>query len=136
MQTYALVKTVHHLAIGLSLSLFGIRWLGVLARQQWPMGAGVRLTSVGIDVVLMGAGATLWVLGGWHPWHSPWLGAKLLLLVLYVLAGSWALKRAQTQTGRVVSGLVALGIAAHMVGTALHHHPAGWWLPLLTGAGT
>ena len=135
MLTYALIKSVHHLTIGLSLTLFVWRWIGVLRGDRWPMTRPARLSSVAIDVVLLCAGATLWALGDWHPWHNPWLGTKLLLLVLYVLAGSWALKRAQTQTGRVVSGLVALGIAAHMVGTALLHHPAGWWLPLLTGAG-
>lgn len=134
MLTYALIKSVHHLAIGLSLTLFVWRWAGVLLGRRWPMARPARLGSVAIDVVLLGAGATLWAVGGWHPWHNPWLGTKLLLLVCYVLAGSWALKRAKTQAGRVASGLVALGIAAQMVGTAWLHHPAGWWLPLLTGA--
>lgn len=136
MLTYALIKSVHHLTVGLSLALFVCRWVGVLRCHRWPMTRPARLGSVAIDVVLLSAGVTLWVWGGWHPWHNPWLGAKLLLLVCYVLAGSWALKRAQSQTGRVMSGLLALSIAAHMLGSAWHHHPAGWWLPLLTGAET
>ena len=79
-----------------------------------------------LAAVLLLAGLTGWWLGGWHPWHHPWLGAKLLALVVYVGLGSWALKRARNRRGRVVFGLLALGLASQMVGMALHHHPAGW----------
>lgn len=123
---YQLVKTVHHLSIALSLTLFAARWAGVLAQSAWPMRRPVRLTSVAIDTVLLSAGVALWVLGGWHPWHSPWLGAKLLALVVYVLLGSWALKRAHSRSGKLLCGVLALAVAAHMVGMALQHHPAGW----------
>jgi uncharacterized membrane protein SirB2 len=58
------------------------------------------------------------------------LGTKLLLLVVYVLLGSWALKRARSVRGHLVCGVLALTTAAHMVGVAWHHHPAGWLLPL------
>jgi uncharacterized membrane protein SirB2 len=123
---YPLIKTVHHLSIGLSLSLFAARWLGVLAQAGWAMQRRTRVASVAIDTVLLSAGVALWVLGGWHPWHSPWLGAKLLALVAYVWLGSWALKRARSRAGHLWFGVLALGVAAHMVGVALHHHPAGW----------
>lgn len=129
---YPHVKTVHHLSVALSLSLFAARWAGVLVQAGWAMRPRTRLVSVAIDTVLLVAGVALWVLGGWHPWHSPWLGAKLLALVVYVLLGSWALKRARSRKGHLVFGLLALGVAAHMVGMALHHHPAGWlaaWPP-------
>ena len=39
-------------------------------------------------------GITLWVLLSWHPVQHPWLGTKLLLLLLYIVLGSLALKRA------------------------------------------
>ena len=123
---YPLVKTIHLLSIVFSLSLFAARWLGVLTHAGWAMQRHTRLASVAIDTVLLSAGVALWVLGGWHPWHSPWLGAKLLVLVVYVLLGTWALKRAHSRQGHLVFGLLALGVAAHMVGMALHHHPAGW----------
>lgn len=124
--SYPLIKTVHLLSIALSLALFAARWLGVLAQADWAMHRSTRVATVAIDTVLLGAGVALWVLGGWHPWHSPWLGAKLLALVAYVLLGSWALKRARSRSGHLWFGLLALGVAGHMVGIALHHHPAGW----------
>jgi len=123
---YPSVKTVHHLSIGLSLTLFSARWLGVLAQGKWAMQRHTRLASVAIDTVLLSAGIALWVWGGWNPLHSAWLGAKLVALVAYVVLGSFALKRARSRTGHLLYGLLALGVAAHMVGMALHHHPLGW----------
>lgn len=129
---YALVKTTHHLSVALSVLLFAARWLGVLGQAAWVMQGPTRLLSVAIDTVLLSAGVALWVLGGWHPLHNPWLGAKLLALVVYVLLGSWALRRARSRTGQLVFGLLAVVMATQMVGMALHHHPAGWIHALMT----
>lgn len=127
---YPALKHLHLGAVGLSLLLFAGRWLGVLAQGRWPMRAALRHTSVMIDVVLLAAGLSLWLLGGWGVWQSPWLVTKMLLLVVYVLLGSWALKRARSRAGHLLYGLAALAVAAQMVGVALMHHPGGWvqWL--------
>lgn len=124
---YATLKHLHLLTVAVSVSLFVTRWVGVLTGHGWPMHRVTRLTSMAIDTVLLSAGITLWALGGWHPWHTPWLGTKLLALLAYVLLGSWALKRAVTRQGKLVSGLAALGVVACMVGMAVRHHPASWW---------
>jgi uncharacterized membrane protein SirB2 len=128
---YTLVKSAHLLSIALSLSLFTARWAGVLFGARWPMASAARHTSVMIDTVLLGAGITLWTLGNWHPWQHTWLGAKLALLVAYVLLGSWALKWAKSRVGKVAFGVLAVTVALHMVGIAAYHHPAGWYAPYL-----
>lgn len=87
-----------------------------------------------IDTVVLGGGVTLWTLGNWHPWQHTWLGAKLVLLVVYVLLGSWALKRAKSRVGKVAFGVLAVTVALHMVGIAAHHHPAGWYAPYFSFA--
>lgn len=126
---YPLIKSFHHLSIALSLSLFTARWMGTLCRARWPMTQTVRYVSVTIDTVLLSAGIALWSMGNWHPWQHPWLGSKLVCLVVYVLLGSWALKRATTRRGQTVFGVLAVTMALHMVGMAIHHHPAGWYAP-------
>jgi uncharacterized membrane protein SirB2 len=123
---YPAVKALHRLLVGLSLMLFVGRWLGVLMAAPWPMRPVVRRASVGIDTLLVCAGLALWGWGRWTIAGSPWLGTKLALLVVYVLLGSWALKRARTWRGHLLFGLGALGVAAYMVGIAVAHHPAGW----------
>ena len=123
---YPLAKSVHLACVTASLCLFATRWTGVLLAQRWPMAARVRHTSVAIDSLLLSAGLSLWLLGHWSLGQSPWLMAKLALLPIYVLLGSWALKRARTRTAHTLFGVLALAVAAQMLGVAVNHHPTGW----------
>ena len=128
---YPHIKTLHLAAVGVSLVLFAVRWLAVLAQATWPMRVSWRITSVAIDSVLLGAGVMLWLSGGWVLAASPWLWVKWGLLVVYVLLGTWALKRARSWLGHLGFGLAALAVAAQMVGVGWMHHPAGWWAWLM-----
>ena len=111
--------------------MFALRGALVLAGQSWAMAKPWRMLSYGIDTLLLAAGVTLWVLLSLHPVASPWLGAKLLLLVLYVALGSLALKRARTPAARRASYAGALMVYMFMASVALSHHPLGllqpWW---------
>jgi uncharacterized membrane protein SirB2 len=62
-----------------------------------------------------------------YPPAQVWLTVKLLLLLLYIVLGYVALKRARTRRGRALALLAALAAFAQMIGVALHHHPAGWF---------
>lgn len=83
------------------------------------------MLSYGIDTLLLTAGVTLWTILSLNPITSPWLGTKFLLLVLYVVLGSLALKRAPTLVARRVSYLAALMVYLCMASVALAHHPLG-----------
>ena len=86
-----------------------------------------RYLSVVIDVLLLAAGASLWALLGLHPMRNPWLGTKLVLLLIYIVLGSFALKRGRTRAQRMVFFIAALAVVLSMAGIALAHDPAGWW---------
>ena len=77
----------------------------------------------GLWHLLMG----LWTLLGYHPLQQTWLGLKLALLVVYIVLGSFALKRGRTRSQRLVFFIAALAVVLGMVGIALARHPAGWW---------
>ena len=69
----------------------------VLAHQDWAMRTSWRRLSYGIDTLLLTAGITLWSLLGLNPvGNSPWLGTKLVLLLVYIVLGSVALKRGRS----------------------------------------
>ena len=55
-----------------------------------------------------------------------WLATKLLLLVAYVVLGSFALKRGRTPRARQVFFAAATLIYVVMFGIARTHHPLGW----------
>jgi uncharacterized membrane protein SirB2 len=123
---YAPLKLAHLGLVTASGALFAVRGAAVLARQGWAMRKPWRLLSYGIDTLLLSAGATLWVLLSLHPGRDTWLGAKLALLLLYVVLGSLALKRGRTPAVRATAYVAALAVFLFMAGVALAHHPLGW----------
>lgn len=127
MDLYPWLLLIHRSCVALSLSLFLLRAVGVLRGQAWPMRANWRWLSVGIDTLLLSAGASLWYVLALNPLQQTWLGAKLMLLVLYIGLGSLALKRAPSLRGKSLALGAAVAIAAIMVGIGWTRHPLGWF---------
>lgn len=124
---YPALLHLHRACVTASIALFVARGLGVAAQQAWPMQARWRWLSVAIDVPLLAAGVGLWTLLDYHPLQQTWLGVKLVLLVVYIVLGSYALKRGRTRMQRLLFFAAALAVVLVMVGIALARHPAGWW---------
>jgi uncharacterized membrane protein SirB2 len=124
---YPLLKTLHVALVALSGALFALRGAGVLAGAGWPMDKSVRTASVVIDTLLLSSGVTLWTMLHLDPLRDAWLGVKLLLLPVYIVLGSLALKRARTLTMRATCLVAAIVVFATMVGIALTHDPLGFW---------
>ena len=107
--SYPLVLTLHLAAVGLSLALFsfrlGCQFAAIRWRARWPW---LRWLPHANDTLLLSAGIALCVLTGWRPWLNGWLAAKLLFLVLYVLAGKVALAPASSAGQRQIAALLAL----------------------------
>ena len=55
-----------------------------------------------------------------------WLTFKGALLVVYVVLGTLALKRAATPRARIPCFIAALAVYTTMPGIARAHHPLGW----------
>lgn len=98
-----------------------MRGLGVLAGARWPMQAPARRASMLIDTALLVAGATLWSIAALNPLRDHWLAGKLLLLPVYVVLGSLALKRARSSRGKLMSFVLALASFAAIATLALTH---------------
>lgn len=126
-EAYPTLRSAHITLVGCSIALFTLRALAVLAGARWPLTPLPRVAAVLIDTALLSAGVLLWIALGLHPLRDTWLGVKLLLLVLYVMLGSWALRRAPTRAAKALCLLAALGVAGTMVSVAVTHHPLGWW---------
>ncbi|WP_310566342.1 SirB2 family protein [Hydrogenophaga sp.] len=126
---YPWLLPLHITLVTLSVSLFAARGLGVLAGQAWPMRDWARGLAPVIDSLLLLAGGTLWWLLQLNPTQQHWLLAKLVLLIVYIVLGTLALKRAPTRGARAACYVAALAVVGFMVGIALAHHPLGWFAP-------
>lgn len=122
---YMTLRNSHIGLVSASGALFAVRGLGVLAGATWPMAAWVRRLSVAIDVLLLAAGLTLWTMLGLNPAREHWLGTKLVLLLLYIVLCSLALKRGRTRRHKALFFVLALVLFGFMVTVALKHSPAG-----------
>jgi len=120
------IRFVHIACVVLSGGVFCVRGVmriaAIRAANHWLF----RLTSYVIDTTLLVAAILLTLILHQYPFTDVWLTTKLLLLLLYIVLGTYALKRAKTPSGRTVALLCALLTYACIVGVAITHQPAGW----------
>lgn len=123
---YADLRQLHVACVILSGSLFTLRGLLHIAGVASVNHQAVRIASWLIDTVLLVAAILLTLIVHQYPFVHAWLTMKMLLLVLYIVLGYIALKRARTQRDRVVALIAALLAFGLMLGVAIRHDPAGW----------
>jgi uncharacterized membrane protein SirB2 len=127
MAFYPQIKWVHIAAISASGSLFALRGALVQAgHPRWAMVASVRYLSYTIDTVLLTAALMLLTMLPGAMFANGWLTAKLVLVVVYVALGTFALKRGRTPRVRTICYLGALLVFVNIIGIAIAHQPLGW----------
>jgi uncharacterized membrane protein SirB2 len=123
---YPQIRALHVGAVMASGGLFLVRGflLNVLG-QAWAMARPLRIVSYVIDTVLLAAAIALVVITRQYPFVAGWLTAKVLLLVVYIALGSFALKRGRTRGARIGFWLAALAVFAFIWSIARAHSPLG-----------
>ena len=122
---YSQIKHAH---IGLALlsgGVFALRGALLLAGLRWPDAAAVRYLSYTIDTALLTAAMMLLTILPGALYANGWLAVKIALLVVYVVLGTFALRRGRTRRARVICYVAALLVFAQVYGIARTHHPAG-----------
>lgn len=128
---YTILKTLHVASVVLSLGLFGVRFAWSCAAPARLELAWVRILPHVVDTVLLASAIALTLTLHQYPFVNGWLTAKVLALVVYIVSGSFALKRARTRRGRGVAVAIALASVTYIIAVALTHDPA----PFMTDAG-
>jgi uncharacterized membrane protein SirB2 len=120
---YQLFLTVHVGTVVVSICLFLMRGIWMmqgsnLLKQRW-----VRIVPHVNDSLLLLSAVGLMVIIGQYPLRNDWLTAKILLLLLYILFGFFAINHGQSRQWRIISGAIALAIFAYIVMVAITHNP-------------
>lgn len=126
-ELYPFVRWAHIGLVLTSGTLFAARGLGVLLGAQWAMTPGMRRLSYSLDTALLAAALLLLYILDLNPFAVAWLGTKIALLLLYIVLGTFALKRARTPRMRLVFYIASLLCFAFMLTVARAHHPLGLW---------
>lgn len=118
MSTYELLKMLHvslALVSGLGFALRGFIRLVLQRRLTHPL---VRFGPHLIDTLLLASGVALWLTLGLSPLAAGWFGAKLMLVVVYILVGIAAF-RIRHQGMAVLVYLAALAVFLSVAWLAL-----------------
>ncbi len=125
--TYTLLRDLHLGTVLLSISLFVFRGALMVIESPVLSGRVLRIAPHVVDTVLLASAIALCVMIEQYPGTSGWLTAKVLGLVVYVVAGSIALRRGRSRRIRFAALAVALLAVAYVIGVARHHHALAWW---------
>ncbi len=130
--SYLTVKFVHLVLAALSISGFAVRGYWMMTRSDYLSNRIVRIAPHVIDTIFLISGIWLAVTLSINTFSQPWLLAKLVGLVAYIVLGTIALKKGPTMKIRVVAFAGALLAFAYIVGAALLKSPASWLVALGT----
>jgi uncharacterized membrane protein SirB2 len=128
---YFWLKQVHIFSAMLSFTLFLLRGAWVLAGRELPRHAALRAFPHTVDTVLLASAIWLTTIIHQYPFRHAWLTVKVILLVLYIVLGSLALRRARTPRGRVIAFVAATATFLFLFSVARYRHPWGILLPIV-----
>ncbi len=121
------IRFLHVGCVTLSGGLFLSRGLMRIADAPLANHRVLRTSSYVIDTSLLTAGVLLMLILRQYPLTDGWLTTKMLLLVVYIALGMYALKLARRRGARIAAYFAALATYAFIIGVAVTHHSAGWF---------
>ena len=121
---FSLLKQLHLSTIALTLALFVLRGVWMMRESPRLHARWVRIVPHLNDTLLLASGISLAVLTRQYPLVNGWLSAKLFALILYIVLGTIALKRGQTQGQRIAAWIAALLVFCYMVAVAITRDPS------------
>ena len=85
-----------------------------MLQRRW-----VKVVPHVVDTLLLASALVLVFWSGQYPFVEPWLTAKVLALIAYIMLGTVALKRGKTKLMRVNALVAALSIYTYMLAVAV-----------------
>lgn len=121
--SYLLIKHVHITLAIISISFFCVRFFWAINDAAQLNRKWVKILPHFVDTLLLACGLyLLFTLGVW-PSENAWLAVKLVALVIYILLGTFAIKRGRTKQTKIVTGTLAILVYLYMVNVAISHNP-------------
>lgn len=116
---YMTIKHIHMGCAALSGSFFLLRGIWMLKAPAMLQRCWVRIVPHLVDTALLASALAMVYLSRQYPFEAPWLGAKVVALVLYIVLGTIALKRGRTLKARAIAFVGALAVFAYIVSVAV-----------------
>lgn len=121
--SYLAIKHLHVTCVILSGVGFAVRAWWMVQESPRLQHRLTRILPHWVDSTLLASALALAWMSGQYPFVQGWLTAKVLGLLVYIVCGSMALKRAPTRAARGGWLLLAWLAYAYIVLTALTRNP-------------
>lgn len=122
---YLALRHVHIACAILTIALFVLRGGLMLASSPWQQNVVLRYLPHVVDTVLLTTALMLTTVIRQYPFAAGWLTTKVVLLVVYIVLGSIALRRGRTRPVRIAAFVAALVTVGYLVTVARAHDPLG-----------
>jgi uncharacterized membrane protein SirB2 len=126
----AFLKLIHVTCAFASIAGFALRGYWMAVDNPLLKHRVTKVLPHIIDTLLLGAALALLIVLHLSPLTQPWLGTKIIALLLYIGLGMVALRFGRSKRIRVSAWLLALLMAGFMVSVAYSKSPLGFLLPL------
>ena len=120
-----MIKDIHVTTVLISISVFLVRFYWMIIGSRLLSIKPVKIIPHVNDTVLLISAITLAVKLEQYPFVEQWLTVKVILLLVYILLGTVALKRGKKKSIRVVAGFAAIAMFAFMISVAVTRDPFG-----------
>ena len=125
---YALLKTIHQSAVMISFAGFLVRGVGMLNDAAWLRHRAVKTLPHVVDTILIVSAVWLaWILR-LTPANAPWIGAKIIGLLVYIAVGMVAFRFGRTKGVRASAWIGAMLVFGYIVSVAIAKDPRGFLL--------
>ena len=125
---YALLKTIHQAAVVISFAGFFVRGVGMLNDATWLRHRAVKTLPHVVDTILIVSAVWLaWILR-LMPANAPWIGAKIIGLLVYIAVGMIALRFGRTKGVRASAWIGAMLVFGYIVSVAVTKDSRGFLL--------
>ncbi len=114
-----MIKLIHVAAAFISISLFLLRGFWVFKNSAMMEKRWVKILPHVNDTVLLLAATILAITTHQYPFVDNWLTAKMIALIIYIVFGMYALKKAKTTKGKTIFFLLSIMIFIYIVMVAI-----------------
>ena len=122
-----MIKLIHMSTAFISISLFVLRGLWVYRGSPMMNKKWVKTVPHINDTILLITAVILALAIQQYPFVDSWLTAKFTALIIYIILGMFALKRANELKNKMIFFILSLIVFAYIVSVALTHS-ASWFL--------
>jgi uncharacterized membrane protein SirB2 len=123
---YVALKFVHVSCVVLSYTLFVVRGVWMMRGSALLNARWVKIVPHVVDTALLASAGAMAVMIRQYPFAAPWITAKVMALIAYIVLGTIALMRGKTRRTRIAAWLAAQAVFFYIVAVALTRSPWPW----------